>query len=154
MGTINKKQVQQQETTPIEAMEDAQKKFLTEAALVRSADSRKMGIFTQVAQGESQKRSEADIGTISAQHSRGRTEGVVSRRSAKSRTALQGGGLERSTRARVVRGGASGGVAGVAQRLETCASVLAELAQRAVRREVRLDKREQRLRERERALES
>ena len=154
MGTINEKQAGTREATPIEVVDDAQRKIRAGVALVASADSRNEDNFTQVAQGESQKRGEADIGTISAQHSRGRTEGVMSRRSAKSRAALQGGSLERSAAARVARGGASGGVAGVAQRLETCANVLAELAQRAVRREVRLDEREQRLKERERALES
>jgi hypothetical protein len=153
MGTINEKQVQLQDTTPIEVVEDAQKKLRAGTALLASADSRRMEIFTQVAQEEEEERggSSGLRGAAICKHYR--AEEVVSRGS-KEGQAARGRRLGKQATSRVAPGGASGGVKELAQRLEGQASVLAALTNSAVLREARLARREQRLNERERRFES
>ena len=153
MGRINRRHVRQEETRPIKAASDAQKKDPDGIALEESADPRKMEFLTQVAQEEEEGRGESiDSGGV-AIYEHCQAEEVVIRGS-KENQAAQGWRLGKPATSRFASGGTSGGVKAVAQRLEGQASLLAALTNSAVLREARLAQREQRLNERERLLES
>ena len=108
IGPINKKQVQLQDMTPIEVVEDAQKKVSNGIALLASADSRRIDFPTQVAQKEEEERGVSSGMRGAEIHKHYQAEEVVNKGSREGQ-ATEGWRLGKSATSRVTPGGTPGG---------------------------------------------
>ena len=131
--------------TPIEVVEDAQKKVSNGIALLASADSRRMEFPTQVAQKEEEERGVSSGMRGAAIHKHYQAEEVVNKGS-KEGQATEGWRLGKSATSRVTPGGTPGGVTGSVQGLEGGArrvlAALTDISRALEQREHWISKRE------------